>query len=57
MSYRIAEKSKKVLYIDISEVPAEHVEWFIKGAEAAIKAVEAADETNLVQPTDKSLDE
>lgn len=46
MSYRDNSKPKKVLYIDVSEVPAKHVEWFIKGAEAAIKAVEAADETN-----------
>lgn len=43
MSYRIAEKSKKVLYIDVSEVPAEHLDWFMKGAQAAVKAVESAE--------------
>lgn len=53
MNYRYTAKPKKVIYIDVSEVPAKHVEWFMKGAQAAMKAVEEAEEKQELETEDK----
>lgn len=45
--YRTSAKEKKIINIDVSKVPAKHLEWFIKGVKAAIEAYEDFDKIEV----------
>jgi len=42
--YRSSAKPKKVIKIDTSDIPVKHLEWFIKGVDAAMKAYKELEE-------------
>lgn len=37
MIYRENKKPRRVFYIDVSNVPIKHLEWFLKGVQQALK--------------------
>lgn len=43
MIYRTNQKPRKVVKIDVSKVPSEHLEWFLKGVQAAMNAIKKTD--------------
>lgn len=42
MNYRTDVKLRQVYYIDISQVPLKHLEWFLKGVTEAHKQIKSS---------------
>ncbi len=53
--YRTNAKPKKIIPINISNVPGKHLEWFLEGVRATIKAYETANEEVTIADNEKKI--